>query len=49
MVDIWDEPQIETAIRLLLAAEKLIEPFRDQDGEWGKVWEQIHRFLDEEC
>lgn len=49
MLDIWGEAQIETAIRLLVCAEKLIEPFRDQDGEWGRVYEQIHRFLNEEC
>ena len=49
MVDVWGDEQIETAIRLLVCAERLIEPFRDQDGDWGRTWEQINRFLKEEC
>lgn len=49
LVDVWGDTQIETAIRLLVCAERLIEPFRDQEGDWGRTWEQIHRFLEEEC
>lgn len=49
MVDVWGDAQIETAIRLLVCAERLIEPFRDQEGDWGRLWEQVHRFLQEEC
>jgi hypothetical protein len=26
-----------------------LEPFRDQEGDWGGVHEQITRFLKEEC
>lgn len=49
MVDLWGDEQIETAIRLLVCAERLIEPFRDQEGDWERVYEQIHRFLQEDC
>lgn len=49
LVDVWGDEQIETAIRLLVCAERLIEPFRDQEGDWGRLWEQVHRFLQEEC
>ena len=45
----WSEEQVETAIRLLVVAEKLIAPFRDQEGEWERAWEQINRFLNEEA
>jgi len=27
----------------------LLEPFRDQEGDWGRVYEQIHKFLKEDC
>ena len=49
MIDAWKDEQIETAIRLLVNAEQLLEPFRDQDGDWGRVYEQINRFLKEDC
>lgn len=49
MIDVWNDEKIETAIRLLVCAEGLLEPFRDQEGDWGRVYEQIHRFLKEEC
>ena len=49
MIDAWTDEKIETAIRLLVCAEGLLEPFRDQDGDWGRVYEQINRFLKEEC
>ena len=49
MIDVWNDERIETAIRLLVCAEGLLEPFRDQDGDWGRVYEQINRFLKEEC
>ena len=49
MIDVWNDEKIETAIRLLVCAEGLLEPFRDQDGDWGRVYEQINRFLKEEC
>lgn len=47
MLDLWTDEEIETAIRLLVCAERLLEPFRDQEGDWGRVYEQIHRFLQE--
>jgi hypothetical protein len=49
MIDVWKDETIETAIRLLVCAEGLLEPFRDQESDWGRVYEQIHRFLQEEC
>ena len=49
MLDVWKDETIETAIRLLVCAEGLLEPFRDQDGDWGRVYEQINRFLKDEC
>lgn len=49
MLDLWTDETMETAIRLLVCAERLLEPFRDQDGDWGRVYEQINRFLKEEC
>lgn len=49
MLDRWTDETIETAIRLLVCAEGLLEPFRDQEGDWGRVYEQINRFLKEEC
>jgi hypothetical protein len=49
MLDVWSDETIETAIRLLVCAERLLEPFRDQEGDWGGVHEQITRFLKEEC
>lgn len=49
MIDVWSDETIETAIRLLVCAEGLLEPFRDQEGDFGRVYEQIHRFLKEEC
>jgi len=49
MIDAWKDEQIETAIRLLVCAERLLEPLRDQEGDWGRVYEQIHTFLKEEC
>jgi hypothetical protein len=49
MIDAWKDEQIETAIRLLVNAERLLEPFRDQEGDWGRVYEQINKFLKEEC
>lgn len=48
MLDVWTDETIETAIRLLVCAERLLEPFRDQEGDWGRVHEQIHRFLEEQ-
>lgn len=49
MIDVWKDETIETAIRLLVCAEGLLEPFRDQEGDWGRVYEQIHRFLEEQA
>ena len=49
MIDVWKDETIETAIRLLVCAEGLLEPFRDQEGDWGRVYEQINRFLKEDC
>lgn len=48
-LDIWTDDHIETAIRLLVCAERLLEPHRSEEGECGRVWEQINRFLKEEA
>lgn len=47
MVDQWTDGQIEEAIRLLVCAEALIEPFRDMEGDWGRVYLEINTFLTE--
>ena len=47
-LDYWTDETVETAIRLLVCAERLLAPYRSDEGECARVWEQINRFLKED-